>query len=106
MKHTKGKWELNSCGDIVVKDLSESPCVVGQTRIAHVIKHAPCWVEEDEANAHLIVAAPQLLAACERIKKLCWVDIGQPKAPTKNDYRIAVLDIRRTAESAIEVVKF
>ena len=56
---TKGEWELNSCGDIVVKNST------GQTRICSIIEHAPRYIEMDKSNAHIIMAAPALLAACE-----------------------------------------
>lgn len=56
---TQGKWELiENTGDVVVRDKT------GQTRICHIIEHAPRHIKEDKSNAALICAAPELLEAC------------------------------------------
>ncbi len=64
MKHTKGTWKFNG-RDIVVGQN------IGQQRICTIIEHRDEFKEEDEANAKLIAAAPDLLSACEyTIEKL------------------------------------
>lgn len=65
MKHTQGKWTLESpCGfpysglyvvPVIRKDF---PCYIAQVRQLRERK-------ESEANAHLIAAAPDLLDACK-----------------------------------------
>jgi hypothetical protein len=58
MKHTPGPWR----------------------RVNHIIKHGPDYVaivlceqftKEDQANADLIAAAPELLEALEEMYKVC-----------------------------------
>lgn len=81
--YTKGKW-VKTANDIVVKD-NEG----GQFRIASLVRHIGEAQKEDEANARLIVAAPNLLAALQQIsreedyrRKLCGTsDLSSPPLP-------------------------
>lgn len=73
MEHTKGDWTI------------ETPCgfpYSGLYVVPVVRKDFPCYIakirqlrerEESEANACLIVAAPDLLAACEKMQKVFWM---------------------------------
>ena len=61
-EHTKGEWKFNG-RDIVVGQN------IGQQQICTIIEHRDEHKTEDEANARLIAAAPDLLAACEEMSK-------------------------------------
>ena len=61
-EHTKGEWR------IVHGDIHEIPSADRHSCIAEVSKTS-FWPEA-EANAHLIAAAPDLLAACKRAKQI------------------------------------
>lgn len=70
MSHTKGPWEttdqINVGGD--------RPLKAGATRIGSICRTGVSR-EEADANARLIIAAPDLLAACLKLQKqggLCW----------------------------------
>ena len=56
--HTKGKWEFNGRDIIVGQN-------IGQQRICTLVEHRDEYRAEDEANARLIAAAPDLLEACK-----------------------------------------
>ena len=59
MKHTQGKWEVIECGnDFIIQPFK------GSKSIAEVHNHRDKGDAEAEANARLIAAAPDLLAAC------------------------------------------
>lgn len=65
--HTKGPWVAEDRGDPGLEWVE----VVGanERSIADVGNSAANdWSEEDEANARLIAAAPDLLGACEALK--------------------------------------
>ena len=68
MKHTKRKWELSKfTGKIVVKENNHTRIIctleVGKQAQFGPVKMPP----QAEADAHLIVAAPDLLEACKAI---------------------------------------
>lgn len=63
MKHTKGPWINLGNGDIVAR--SEDFCG-GEKDIASVFLTSN---DEDEANAHLIAAAPDLLEALQSAER-------------------------------------
>jgi hypothetical protein len=58
MKHTPGPWTVNG---LVVVSLSED-CVV------HLPSMTDTPIDECRANARLIAAAPDLLAACKAVR--------------------------------------
>lgn len=63
MTHTKGPWSYIGNGDVVAK--SDKYCG-GEKDIASVFLTVN---DEDEANARLIAAAPDLLKALEELSK-------------------------------------
>lgn len=72
-KGTKGKWHTNHAvmgGEDQIHILSE--------RCGRSLAVIPNFNKEDEANAHLIAAAPELLNAC--IVALSAIDIEDVKA--------------------------
>ena len=79
-KHTPGPWKLNTDGDTGMND---SGCILDS--VGHVIvtdiygtyKNGRT-TGEAEANARLIAAAPDLLAACEAAKKYLEPDLVEP----------------------------
>lgn len=72
MKHTKGKWVVFDTGDTIDINAEDSE---GFTLIAEI----PCslrnryehLLDEKEANAKLIAAAPELLEALEDVANMC-----------------------------------
>jgi len=66
-EHTKGEWKFNGKDIIVGQN-------IGQQRICTMIEHREEYKTEDEANARLIAAAPDLLAACEDFMELAEWD--------------------------------
>ena len=66
MGHTKGPWEAHN-GEVTTAQISGR----SYRRIAAVQDYGMGAAPEvDEANARLIAAAPDLLAACQRVKRL------------------------------------
>jgi len=64
MAHAKEKWEVNKNigkkSEIgVISD--KAPCIIA------IMGNSKEWPEEAAANARLIAAAPELLAACENV---------------------------------------
>ncbi len=66
MKHTKGKWEVST---ISVSDWKSVAIGNNELIIAHLVIRDNEITKEDEANAKLIAAAPELLEACEMVDK-------------------------------------
>lgn len=64
MKHTDGPWMV---GDLVENDYEPRYVeVLGNDGIKHIAKAVYGETDEEAAtNAHLIAAAPELLAACK-----------------------------------------
>ena len=62
MKHTKGEWKFNGF-DIIVGEN------IGQKRICTMIEHRAEFKKEDEADANLIAAAPDLLVALKDLQE-------------------------------------
>ena len=58
-KHTPGEWVVDADGDVCTDDLERLVAAVDW-------RHVSLRDGEAEANARLIAAAPDLLAACER----------------------------------------
>lgn len=71
MKHTLGKWTatLHECGAFDIHD-EDGATIASRNPWTH-------RVQESEANAHLIAAAPELLAACEAIDGADWFTLHQ-----------------------------
>lgn len=68
MKHTPGPWRIGDKGMTVFGPLTDQPSPIA---IANLIPPTPrAGIEEREANAHLIAAAPDLLAASEQAAAL------------------------------------
>lgn len=72
-QHTPGPWRRN------IKPISRYPIIFAgrNTHVAQVLVSQGMAVGEDEANAELILAAPDLLAALEVMVKAYWED-GTP----------------------------
>lgn len=75
-KHTLGPWVVTRVSkSTILKDIYVS---AGSERIARVVVPATASsIDEYEANARLIAAAPDLLEALEKISKM---DVGNPYA--------------------------
>ena len=71
--HTKGEWKFNGRDIIVGQN-------IGQQRICTMIEHRDEYQVEDEANARLIVAAPDLLVVCKDAKKAIYEAINKRKS--------------------------
>ena len=72
-KHTRGPWEAAERGDYGDLD-GNSRVILGNWRRIAIVQHK--GDEEDEANARLIAAAPDMLEALEEIQHLAsptWV---------------------------------
>ncbi len=69
MEHTKGKWELDNLA-IYVTEFGG-----GRLWIATVCVGLPKGQKEETANARLIAAAPDLLAACLMAREWLGSDI-------------------------------
>lgn len=71
-KHTPGPWRLDEYGHVVYGQKSENLLLSGVS--------LPCGnhplAQEAKANTRLLVAAPELLAAC--IKASQWIEAGMP----------------------------
>lgn len=62
MPHTPGDWQMTQ-GSLGGTDVS---CVEAESGVRMVVASVGGWnAEEVRANAHLIAAAPELLAACK-----------------------------------------
>ena len=67
MKHTKGKWVIRKIGNIRY-EVNSQDRYIAECPIPFA--HQDYEVEEAEANAKLIAAAPDLLVVCEQV--LAW----------------------------------
>lgn len=69
MKHTSGPWEVRKARTLLHIIGSEAPVCAISISANHVHEDKPGdkarWRAEQEANARLIAAAPELLAAAE-----------------------------------------
>lgn len=96
MKHTQGKWEI----------LGFSDGVYVTTRTAHIAKiehiHPDPLQTEYKANAGLIAAAPELLAACKDVERFGFTYCTDP---ITESYRVSIPsetynDIKQAIEKA------
>jgi len=62
MKHTPGPWTILDRGK-----LSTPQIMAGETATARIVDRGQDKSAENEANASLIAAAPELLEACQRV---------------------------------------
>ena len=69
-KHTEGPWSLDGVSDRdnTIKISEKCLCGKGHNAIAYVSPRA-FYKDDQEANARLIAAAPELLAACHLVLK-------------------------------------
>ena len=89
-KHTPAPWRLDH------KSLYSAPIIFSDTRnIAKVLYHGGSEDQEVIANAHLIAAAPELLAATTRM--LNWLE-------GRSD-EIDIIDLALDARTAITKAK-
>ncbi|WP_025899082.1 hypothetical protein [Sneathiella glossodoripedis] len=65
MKHTPGPWKAAEQGDYGDFD-GNSRVILGDDRRIAVVQHS--GTDEDEANAHLIEASPDLLEALKHAR--------------------------------------
>lgn len=68
MTHTDGPWEVLDKGDDEYSiDVGVGPFVGGEPHLFIATVHGGMSAGEHKANARLIAAAPELLAACKRL---------------------------------------
>lgn len=87
MKHTEGPWEVERFNDSQPPYLIAPPkgiyviCTFNHERVRHLPR------EEQEANAVLIAAAPDLLEACKHAAQFIrnGVELGYIRLPDKGD---------------------
>ena len=68
-KHTRGPWRSHGAGGEIH----------GNSRIVATMTWCSGMGDEDEANARLVAAAPDMLAALESV--LDWYDVGDGFVP-------------------------
>ena len=73
MKHTQGKWRINTTLEYIEKHSGKQTLVLSNDRI--IAEAFGVTLEEAEANAKLIASAPELLEACKRFVK--WYEAGK-----------------------------
>jgi len=73
-KHTPGPWKVSIFGDIETEKTDEYGIAI--RRIAYDEGCLGGGNEEDQANARLIAAAPELLEACKAVVK--WAEVFGP----------------------------
>lgn len=81
MEHTEGDWESTEVALQDVKDAVFYHTDVICNDTTRVAKSSGVGKEQALANARLIAAAPDLLAACELTCKECQVDSGPAPLP-------------------------
>ena len=64
-KHTRGPWEAFSLGNFIGVTGKKSD--IAYTRLKEITLDNARSIDEDEANAYLIAAAPELLEALQEI---------------------------------------
>jgi aryl-alcohol dehydrogenase-like predicted oxidoreductase len=69
-KHTPGPWLIHDAStlhmqDVTIARLGED----GRARSCRVVSHAPDTIADAHADAHLIAAAPDLLALLEELNR-------------------------------------
>lgn len=91
-KHTPGPWEYDNGGVSRLKDHS------GELRLMVDITTDSPIVGEDEANAHLIAAAPDLLEALRRARREWHVGFGVLSGETTDAIDRAIAKAEGRAE--------
>ena len=85
--HTPGPWTLTNGGYIHAKPTAEHLAKFPKNKrvsVGHVVTFAECTDEQATANARLIAAAPDLLAALRALIDDSWSNIsGQLCVPSK-----------------------
>lgn len=80
--HTKGKWKALPLGDMGLLNVVAPDGPVAFTGTSSRSK------EENEANAHLVAAAPDLIAACEIA--LDYIETGDGEREIRSALRSAI----------------
>ena len=78
-KHTPGKWEIEGSAEIyplILVDGKAGPIAQVFNALDDLEGNEPITLKECEANAHLISAAPDLLAYAEKVQR--WFRDGCP----------------------------
>jgi len=81
MKHTPGPWRLNAGNETEIMSARRN------VARAHCGAMTGIRVDEAEANARLIAAAPDLLAACEALLQSVAYAIAAQDAPAQSTMR-------------------
>ena len=69
MKHTPGPWRMTPLSNRMIDVLHDVQTPGAITHALCRVQARDSWIAEAEANARLIAAAPDLLAACMSIVK-------------------------------------
>lgn len=85
--HTPGPWELSG-GNTSVWAISPPNARV---RIADIRQHSPMNGVDNEANARLIAAAPELLEACKWADRVIQDFRGQVRTEVMSDVALSKL---------------
>lgn len=95
-KHTAGPWDIIQETldriDIITCDKDGDP----NGRIACIIRVAWCNADEENANAQLIAAAPDLLEAC----RVALIQIRQDNDDRKSEHRLTQYQIEAAINKA------
>lgn len=111
MSHTPGPWEIKQTDDIgwrILGPLEEGPHTHHLTGMRvldvsvrqQVIATVHGIDDEDQANAHLIEAAPKLLEACKALRDWCkkeWPPVGSPFDPPTEQLLAAIAKAEGTS---------
>lgn len=99
-KHTPGPWRLIAAGFSQIKDTSHWCCeIYGALERAAIVHHcSPSYgigAEETQANARLIAASPELLAALKRIANATMDADGSTLRPSRDVVEQAIRAIAK-----------
>lgn len=94
VEHTKGKWFLDECG--IYSNIDGNLVFVANAEGSQGGKDLS--LEECEANARLIAAVPDLLAACKRY--LWQIELGGPKLVKQVERSYTYQVIKEAVEKA------
>lgn len=87
--HTPGPWGVCPTSETAPYEVT-APDVGRTLHVAKVYKTQPQPCETDKANARLIAAAPDLLAACQNMLACMDADDGNSLANAANEARTAI----------------